>query len=227
MSAAADSAPAEGTRSEERRAMGTACGAHALHDGYTDLVIVMLPIWQAEFGLSYAAVGALRGVLAGTMASFQIPSGMLSERIGTPLVLAGGTALAGLAYCLALFAGSFPALIAVSVPCGARRQHAASARLLAGGARVLRRALAESARHLQFRWRSRKDGDPGRRRAHGHDAAVARDAGADRRGGCSWLRLRCCCSPRATGRKQRRPIATKAATPSAGRAASMRCSRSA
>ena len=80
MSAAADSAPAEGTRSEERRAMGIACGAHALHDGYTDLVIVMLPIWQAEFGLSYAAVGALRGVLAGTMASFQIPSGMLSER---------------------------------------------------------------------------------------------------------------------------------------------------
>ena len=63
------------TRSEERRAMGVACGAHALHDGYTDLVYVMLPIWQAEFGLSYAAIGLLRGVLAGTMAGFQIPSG--------------------------------------------------------------------------------------------------------------------------------------------------------
>ena len=143
MSAAADGAPAGGTRSEERRAMGVACGAHALHDGYTDLVIVMLPIWQAEFGLSYAAVGALRGVLAGTMASFQIPSGMLSERLGTPLVLAGGTALAGLAYCLALFAGSFPALIAVLflVGLGASTQHPLGSSLVAhafSGARSLK-----------------------------------------------------------------------------------------
>ena len=41
--------------------MGVAGGAHALHDGYTDLIYVMLPIWQAEFGLSYAAIGLLRG----------------------------------------------------------------------------------------------------------------------------------------------------------------------
>jgi len=132
MSAATESALAT-ARSDERRAMGVACGAHALHDGYTDLVIVMLPIWQAEFGLSYAAVGALRGVLAGTMASFQIPAGLLSERFGAPLVLAGGTALAGLAYCLALFAGSFSALIAVLflVGLGASTQHPLGSSLVA------------------------------------------------------------------------------------------------
>jgi MFS family permease len=118
---------------EERRAMGVACGAHALHDGYTDLVIVMLPIWQAEFALSYAAVGTLRGVLAGTMASFQIPSGMLSERLGTPLVLATGTALAGLAYCLAVFTDSFTALIAILflVGLGASTQHPLGSSLVA------------------------------------------------------------------------------------------------
>ena len=44
MSAAAESTPVNNTRSEERRAMGVACGAHALHDGYTDLVVAMLPI---------------------------------------------------------------------------------------------------------------------------------------------------------------------------------------
>src|SRR6478752_599871 len=117
----------------ERRAMGVACGAHALHDGYTDLVLVMLPIWQNEFALSYAAVGALRGVLAGTMASFQIPSGMLSERLGTPLVLAGGTALAGLGYCLALFTGRFASLIAVLflVGLGASTQHPLGSSLVA------------------------------------------------------------------------------------------------
>src|SRR6266571_8428937 len=58
----------------ERRALGVACGAHALHDGYTDLIWVALPIWQAEFGLTYAAVGALRMVYSGTMASLQIRS---------------------------------------------------------------------------------------------------------------------------------------------------------
>jgi MFS transporter, FSR family, fosmidomycin resistance protein len=143
MSAAADSAPASSARSEERRAMGVACGAHALHDGFTDLVIVMLPIWQAEFALSYAALGTLRGVLAGTMASFQIPAGYLSERLGTPVVLAGGTALAGFGYCLALFTGSFPALIAVLfvVGLGASTQHPLGSSLVAhafSGARSLK-----------------------------------------------------------------------------------------
>jgi len=133
MSTAVDSVPGSAARSEERRAMGVACGAHALHDGYTDLVVAMLPIWQAEFALSYAALGTLRGVLAGTMAAFQIPSGMLSERLGTPLVLAGGTALAGLAYCLALFTGSFAALIAVLflVGLGASTQHPLASSLVA------------------------------------------------------------------------------------------------
>ena len=31
-------------RPDERRAMAVACGAHVLHDGYTDIVYVMLPV---------------------------------------------------------------------------------------------------------------------------------------------------------------------------------------
>src|SRR5262249_44465645 len=85
-----------GWRDGERRALGVACGAHALHDGYTDLIYVMLPIWQAEFGLAYAQIGALRGLFSGTMAGFQIPSGLVAERFGAARVLASGTALAGL-----------------------------------------------------------------------------------------------------------------------------------
>jgi MFS transporter, FSR family, fosmidomycin resistance protein len=53
----------------ERRALGVASGAHGLHDGYTDLVWVALPIWQAEFGLSYAVVGLLRTIYSGALAS--------------------------------------------------------------------------------------------------------------------------------------------------------------
>src|SRR6187401_719793 len=88
------------TKTERTRAAGVACGAHALHDGYTDLIYVMLPVWQKEFGLGYAELGLLRGLFSGTMAGFQIPSGLIAERIGTAPVLALGTALVGTGYCL-------------------------------------------------------------------------------------------------------------------------------
>src|SRR6516164_5532695 len=55
----------------ERRALGVACGAHMLHDGYTDLVWVALPIWQAEFGLNYAMVGLLRTIYSGNLPSLR------------------------------------------------------------------------------------------------------------------------------------------------------------
>ena len=105
MSVASDAAPepldAAGTKARERRAIGVASGAHALHDGYTDLVYVLLPLWQSEFGLGYAALGLLRTCFSGTMAGLQIPSALLSERLGVPLVLAAGTALSGLGYLIA------------------------------------------------------------------------------------------------------------------------------
>ena len=162
--------------------MGVACGAHALHDGYTDLIYVMLPIWQAEFGLSYAAIGALRGVFAGTMAGFQIPAGLLSERLGVPLVLAAGTALAGLGYCLAPFVGSYPALIAILLLAGlgASTQHPLASALVA---RAFSRARARSRRSaptispaISARWRCPAAGALLR-----GDAAVAAVAGAARR----------------------------------------------
>jgi MFS family permease len=89
------------TRRSERRALGVACTAHVLHDGYTDLIWVALPIWQAEFGLSYAAVGLLRTIYSGTTASLQIGAAHLAGRLGGAPVLAIGTALAGFCYCLA------------------------------------------------------------------------------------------------------------------------------
>src|SRR3954453_10331567 len=103
MSAPAESAkPIEAhDKADERRAIGVACGAHALHDGYTDLIYVMLPLWQAEFGIGYAALGLLRTCFSGTMAGFQIPSALISERLGLPLVLALGTALSGIGYLIA------------------------------------------------------------------------------------------------------------------------------
>jgi len=118
---------------EQRRAAGVAAVTHALHDGYTDLIYIMLPLWQAEFGLDYAALGLLRGVFVGAMASLQIPSGLLSEKLGAAPVLALGTALAGLGYCLAGASAGFTALlIALFVGgLGASTQHPIASALVA------------------------------------------------------------------------------------------------
>lgn len=96
----------------EKRALGVACGTHVLHDGYTDLIYVLLPIWQSEFGLGYAEVGLLRGAFAGTMAAFQFPAGLLAERMGAAVVLAAGTALAGVAFVFAGAVAGFATLLA-------------------------------------------------------------------------------------------------------------------
>ena len=124
---------AAGSAGQERRALGVACGAHALHDGYTDLIYVMLPIWQHEFGIGFAALGLIKTVFSGTLAGFQIPSGYLAERFGTPIVLALGTALAGLGFSLAGLSIGFGTLIAALLVggLGSSTQHPLASSLIA------------------------------------------------------------------------------------------------
>jgi FSR family fosmidomycin resistance protein-like MFS transporter len=146
MTSASASGPTQAeadTTREQRRAFGVAAGAHALHDGYTDLIYVMLPIWQTEFGLGYAALGLLRGLFTGTMAGFQIPSGYLAERLGVPLVLACGTALAAAGFCLAGASAGLPMLLVALLigGLGSSTQHPLASALVARayqGARSLK-----------------------------------------------------------------------------------------
>ncbi|MET0724441.1 MAG: MFS transporter [Tardiphaga sp.] len=83
---------------------------HALHDGFTDAIYVLLPIWQAEFALSYSALAIFRGLYSGTMAALQIPAGHLAEHIDAKIILCIGTALAALGYGLAGFSGGIVGL---------------------------------------------------------------------------------------------------------------------
>lgn len=106
------------TDAGRRRVLATASGAHALHDGYTDLIYILLPVWQAEFGLGYAALGALRMLYTGAMASLQVPASMLAGRIGAVTVLALGTALAGGAYLLIGLSGAGFVLLAAALVAG-------------------------------------------------------------------------------------------------------------
>jgi MFS transporter, FSR family, fosmidomycin resistance protein len=118
---------------DQRRAASIAAVTHALHDGYTDLIYIMLPLWQAEFGLDYAALGVLRGVFVGAMASLQIPASFASEKHGVALVLGLGTALAGFGYCLAGLSSGFAMLLGALFigGLGASTQHPVAAALVA------------------------------------------------------------------------------------------------
>jgi MFS family permease len=106
-------------RGAARRTLAIAGTAHALHDGYTDLIYVLLPIWQSEFGLGYGMLAALRGLYAGMMATLQFPSGRLVEKIDGRIVLAIGTALAAGGYVLAGFTVSLAGLCAALAISGA------------------------------------------------------------------------------------------------------------
>src|SRR6185503_14361723 len=111
--------------SGRRRVLGACCGAHVLHDGYSDLIYVLLPIWQAAFGLSYGQVGFLKTAYSGTMAALQVPAGFAAERAGERAILVAGTVIAAAAMIFAGFTSSFFALAACLVfgGMGASVQH--------------------------------------------------------------------------------------------------------
>lgn len=88
------------------RILSLSCLAHALHDGYTDMIYALLPVWQADFGLGYGALAILRGLYAGAMAALQMPAGRVAGKFGTRATLACGTLLAALGYALAGMSGT-------------------------------------------------------------------------------------------------------------------------
>jgi MFS transporter, FSR family, fosmidomycin resistance protein len=117
-----DTAP---DRSGATRTLAVTGLNHALHDGYTDLIYVLLPIWQSEFALSYGVLACMRGLYAGAMAGLQIPTGRLAEKINGRTILAFGTALSALGYVFAgLSGGVFGLGIALTLSgAGSSTQH--------------------------------------------------------------------------------------------------------
>ena len=115
-----------------RRSLLAACSAHAVHDGLTDVIYVLLPIWQAQFGMSYAQVGLLRGAYSGMMAGFQLLASRASRRWGRERLLVGGTAMAGLAYLLVGQAGGLTVLLLALLlgGLGASTQHPLASSLI-------------------------------------------------------------------------------------------------
>jgi MFS family permease len=92
--------------------------AHFIHDGFADIVYILLPLWAAEFSLSFAQVGLIRTVYSGAMAAFQIPAGLLAERRGERGVLVAGTLVTAAGFILVGFAGGFVLLLVMLLAAG-------------------------------------------------------------------------------------------------------------
>jgi FSR family fosmidomycin resistance protein-like MFS transporter len=87
----ADRAPAAPSK---RRSLMAACLAHALHDGYTDGLYAFLPIWQAQFGLSYAGLAIVRALYYGTMGGLKLPGDRLVRALSPRAALVLSTVVA-------------------------------------------------------------------------------------------------------------------------------------
>jgi MFS family permease len=96
--------------STERRNLAGACLAHFLHDGYTDQLYALLPVWQPEFGLSYAGLAMVRALYSGTMGGLQVPAGRLTAKLSPRVALALATFIAAAGYLVMALPFGFPGL---------------------------------------------------------------------------------------------------------------------
>ena len=95
-----------------RSVLATAGAMHFVHDGFSEILYVLLPVWAAEFRLSLWQVGFIRTAYTGGMAAFQLPAGLLAERFGERRLLMVGTLVTASAFiAVAVAAGSFVPLL--------------------------------------------------------------------------------------------------------------------
>ncbi len=104
--------------SRSRATLATCSTTHFIHDGFSDILYVLLPLWAAEFRLSFAQVGLLKTAFSGGMAAFQIPAGILAERWGEKRLLVGGTAVMALGFLVLGAAQGFGLLFVILLLAG-------------------------------------------------------------------------------------------------------------
>jgi FSR family fosmidomycin resistance protein-like MFS transporter len=107
------------TMRRARAVLATASSTHFVHDGFADILYVLLPLWAQAFGLALAQVGLIRTAYTGAMAAFQLPAGLLAERWGERRLLAAGTAVTGAGFVAAgAWAGGFASLLVLLLLAG-------------------------------------------------------------------------------------------------------------
>jgi MFS family permease len=120
------------------------CVMHAIHDGYTSAMYLLLPLIATDLQLSYAQVGFLKTLISGGQSLFQLPGGFIAERLGERRMLALGLATLSGAFLLLSPAWSFPsvATLCLLIGLGASLQHPLSSSLVSRAYEVQGRRTA-------------------------------------------------------------------------------------
>ena len=127
-----------------RATLAASCVIHFLHDGCSDLLYVLFPVWAREFSLSFAQVGLLRTGYSGALALFQIPAGYLADRWGESRILAAGTFLTAVGFfCVGTAEGFVPLLVFLMIGgLGSSTQHPLASSLVSRAYEAGRRRVA-------------------------------------------------------------------------------------
>jgi MFS family permease len=127
-----------------RATLVASCVIHFLHDGCSDLLYALFPVWAREFSLSFAQVGLLRTGYSGALALFQVPAGYLADRWGEPRILAAGTFLTAVGFfCVGTAGGFVPLLVFLMIGgLGSSTQHPLSSSLVSRAYEAGRRRVA-------------------------------------------------------------------------------------
>jgi MFS family permease len=105
---------------------------HAINDGYVAAIYPLLPLIAAEFQAGYGMTSLVKMGLTGALGLFELPAGLLAERLGENLILAVGTTwlalgFAGMGMAIAVWQ---LVLLAVIAGIGGAAQHPLSASLV-------------------------------------------------------------------------------------------------
>lgn len=108
------------------------CLLHGIHDGFTSAMYLLLPLIATELQLSYARVGVLKTLIEGGQSLFQLPGGLVAERVGEGRMLALGLAILSAAFLLLAPTRLFliVAALCLLIGAGASMQHPLSSALV-------------------------------------------------------------------------------------------------
>jgi MFS family permease len=92
--------------------------AHAVNEFYSVALPPILPLLVNDFAISYGEAGGLLAVFFVTYSVFQLPAGVLADRIGQRWILAAGMVVLSAGILLAAGAGDYRTLVVAEVIAG-------------------------------------------------------------------------------------------------------------
>ncbi|MDG2285586.1 MAG: MFS transporter, partial [Alphaproteobacteria bacterium] len=108
------------------------CLAHAVQDGLTAAVYVLLPVLAQSLGLNLGEVGLLKGLKGLVQGLLEVSSGIASEKFGDAPLLVIGLVVSGAGYLLFSQVDAVLGILAclILVGIGTAFQHAPSSALV-------------------------------------------------------------------------------------------------